>query len=115
MQTCGVRREAFPDYPDRHALSDCADVNTELPQHASAALHVVAGEQPDSSLVPFANAASMRTRCEMLLSPGGRTTPPTRRTLLIRAADTSPPRGGAREPGREGGGVTHLERALDRT
>src|SRR6266511_2479579 len=65
---------------------------------------------PDSSLVPRASAASMSTRWEMLLSPGGRTTPPTRRTLLV----ANPPAPARRpgEPRRECGGIAHLERAL---
>src|SRR5438093_5099700 len=67
--------------------------------------------KPDSSLFPRASAASMTTRCEMLLSPGGRTTPPTRRTLG--ATDASPPGRRACEPGRERRGVTDFERALD--
>src|SRR6185436_8953319 len=58
---------------------------------------------PASSLFPFANAANMRTRCEMLLSPGGRTTP---------LSKTAPPRSGAREPVGEHSRVARLERAL---
>src|SRR5579859_5516171 len=68
--------------------------------------------KPLSSLFPFANAASMSTRWEILLSPGGRTVPPTRRTLG--ATDPAAPGGRAREPGGEGARVPHLERALDR-
>src|SRR6266545_3081614 len=66
--------------------------------------------RPDNSLLPCASAASMSTRCEMLLSPGGRTTPPTRRTLLA----ANPPAPGRRpgQPRRECGGIAHLERAL---
>src|SRR5256712_19314 len=67
--------------------------------------------KPLSSLFPRPRDASMATRCEMLLSPGGRTTPPTRRTLG--APDASPPGRRAAEPGREGRGIADLERTLD--
>src|SRR5437867_8320172 len=66
--------------------------------------------RPDSWLVPRASAASMSTRWEMLLSPGGRTTPPTRRTLL--AANPPAPARRPGQPRRECGGIAHLERAL---
>src|SRR5437762_9166147 len=54
----------------------------------------------------------MSTRCEILLSPGGRTTPPTRGVLA--AAKPAPPGGRAGEPRRQRSGISHLERALDR-
>jgi len=45
---------------------------------------------PVNSLVPRASAASITARCEMLLSPGGRTTP---RTFTRRPAGATAPRG----------------------
>src|SRR5436309_14812432 len=60
---------------------------------------------PVRTLFPRARAASISTRCEMLLSPGGRTTP------LTKAA---PPGGCPGEPRGERGGITDLERALHR-
>ncbi len=46
--------------------------------------------RPSSWLVPRASPASMTARCEMLLSPGGRTTP---RTFTLPPAGATGPRG----------------------
>src|SRR5262249_43737886 len=61
--------------------------------------------KPVTSLVPRASAASISTRCEMLLPPGGRTPPLTK---------PAPPGCGALEPRRQRGRIPDLERPLDR-
>src|SRR5207247_1651089 len=70
--------------------------------------------RPEISLLPRASAASMSTRCEMLLSPGGRTTPAMRRALEATPANPSPPDRRAGEPRRQRGRVADLERVRDR-
>src|SRR5205814_8978586 len=71
--------------------------------------------KPAISLVPRASAASMSTRCEMLLSPGGRTTPAMRCGLEATPApaDPSPPGRCPGQPRRQGACVADLERPLD--
>src|SRR5262245_12386739 len=66
---------------------------------------------PRISLWPRASAASMSTRWEMLLSPGGRTTPLTRRALRV-TRQPPPPLRRPREPRGERGSVANLQRAL---
>ncbi len=51
---------------------------------------ITPNQNPVIALVPRASAASMRARCEMLLSPGGRTMP---RTFMDRLGAASPRRG----------------------